>query len=82
METKTTYCVGEETRLYLDALNTLQQFKNSFLHALMEVYGEEQGEKYYLSHTEQYEALENTIWDYMRIPMTQQMGGGFPQVEI
>lgn len=82
MKTNPTYYVGEESRRYLDALNVFQEFKNAFLYALTENYGEEQGAEMYHTHTEQYEQIENIIWDYMRVPFTMQMGLETEQVEI
>ena len=82
MKTNPTYFVGEESRRYLDALNVFQEFKNALLYALTEMYGEEQGTEFYLSHSEKYEGIENVIWDYMRIPFTQKMGADLEQVEI
>ena len=82
MKTNPTYVIGEDSRRYLDALNVFQEFKNAFFYALTEMYGEEQGAKMYHSHTEQYEAIENTIWDYMRVPFTMKMGADLEQVEI
>lgn len=82
MKTNPVYIVGEDSRRYLDALNVFQEFKNAFMYALTEMYGEEQGEQMYLSHNEQYEAIENTIWDYMRVPFTMKMGADLSQVEI
>ena len=52
MKTNPTYYVGEESRRYLDALNVFQELKNALLYALTEMYGEEQGTEFYLSHSE------------------------------
>lgn len=82
MKTKPLYSISEQTRRYLDALNVFTEFTNALYDALTETYGEEQGEQYLLSHTEQFEAIERIVWDYMKIGITQQMGGGLAQVEI
>ena len=82
MNTKVTYNVGAKSRRYLDALNVFQEFKNTFLCALTENYGEEQGAEMYHTHTEQYEQIENIIWDYMRVSFTMEMGLQKEQVEI
>ena len=82
MKTNPTYRIGEKTRLYLDALNVFQEFKNYFLYALNEMYGEEQGTKFFHTHSEQYEQMENTVWNYMRVPVTMEMGIDDENVEI
>lgn len=82
MKTNPTYFVSDETRRFLDALNVFQEFENAFLYALTEVYGEQQGEQMYLAHVEQYEAMEDTVWDYMRATITQQMGADKNEVTI
>lgn len=82
MTTKPLYCIGEQTRRYLDALNVFTEFENALMYALTETYGEEQGEQMILSHTEQFAEIERIVWDYMKIGITQQMGGGLAQVEI
>lgn len=82
MKTNPNYTVGEHTRLYLDALNVFQEFKNFFLYALNDMYGEEKGTQFFNAHREQYEQMENTIWNYMRVPITEEMGIESEHVEI
>lgn len=82
MATNPLYSISEQTRRYLDALNVFTEFTNALHYALTETYGAEQGEQFLLSHTEQFEAIERIVWDYMKIGITQQMGGGLAQVEI
>ena len=81
MKTKQ-YTVGEESRQFLNALDTFQEFENDFLDALKHQYGEEQGEKLYLQHLPQFEDVERTVMDYIRIQFTQGMGGDAATVEI
>lgn len=73
MKTKQ-YTVGEYSRQFLNALDTFQEFKNDFLTALQTLYGEEQGEKFYLSHGEQLENVERTVMDYLRYNFVLEMG--------
>ena len=81
MKTKQ-YTVGENSRQFLNALDTFQQFENDFLDALQAQYGEEQGEKFYFQHLQQFEDVERVVMDYLRIQFTQQMGTDAPAVEI
>ena len=50
--------------------------------ALKFQYGEEQGEKFYLSHAEQLDAVERVVMEYLRIQFTMQMGTDAEQVTI
>lgn len=76
------YTIGENTRHYLDALNAFAKFTTAFSDALTAVYGEEQGNKFLLSHTEQFEEMERTVLDYMRIGLTSEMGTGKKVITI
>lgn len=76
------YTVGEQSRQFLNALDTFQKFENDFLDALQAQYGEEQGEKLYLGHLQQFEDVERVVMDYLRIQFTQGMGGDASTVEI
>ena len=76
------YTIGADTRHYLDALNAFAQFKTVFSDALTAVYGEEQGEKFLLSHTEQFDEMERMILDYMRVGLTSEMGTGKKVITI
>ena len=76
------YTIGEDTRHYLDALNAFAKFKTAFSDALNSVYGEEQGEKFYFSHTEQFDEIERTVLDYMRVGLTGEMGTGKQVITI
>ena len=73
MKTKQ-YTIGEQSQKFLNALDTFQRFENDFLNALQFQYGEEQGEQYYLQHVQQFEDVERTVMDYLRIQFTIQMG--------
>lgn len=81
MKTKQ-YTVGENSRQFLNALDTFQQFENDFLDALIFQYGEEQGDKMYNSHLQQLEDVERIVMDYLRIQFTIQMGTDAEQVTI
>lgn len=79
---KKQYTVGENSRQFLNALDTFQQFENDLLDALQAQYGEEQGEQLYLSHLQQFEDVERIVMDYLRIQFTQQMGTDTEQVTL
>lgn len=81
-ETTKQYTVGEDSRRFLYALDTFQQFKNTFLDALQNLYGEEQGEHLYLEHAPQFEDVERTVMEYLRVTFTQWLGGDDAQVTI
>ena len=44
MKVNPTYTVGDDTRLYLDALNIFQEFKNALLYAVSTDYTEKMAE--------------------------------------
>lgn len=81
MKTKQ-YTVGENSRQFLNALDTFQQFENDLLDALQNQYGEEQGEQLYLSHLQQFEDVERIVMDYLRIQFTVLMGTDAEQVTL
>ena len=81
MKTKQ-YTVGENSRQFLNALDTFQQFENDFLDALQYQYGEEKGEQLYLSHLQQFEDVERIVMDYLRIQFTVLMGTDAEQVTL
>lgn len=81
MKTKQ-YTVGENSRQFLNALDTFQQFENDLLDALQNQYGEEQGEQLYLSHLQQFEDVERIVMDYLRIQFTLLMGTDAEQVTL
>lgn len=82
METKKNYTVGEDSRRFLDALNAFQVFKCAFLDALVNVYGEQQGDEMYQSHNELLENVEREIMDYLRVLFTQSMVGDAVEITI
>lgn len=82
MATTKTYTVGEYSRRFLDALDAFEEFRNHFLDALTYAYGEEQGEKFALSHNEQFEDVQRTVMDYLRVQFTMEMATGNPNVTI
>jgi len=79
---RVSYTITEETRCFLDALNVFQEFKNDFLTALQNLYGEEQGEQFYNTEKEQFDKIEHTLWEYMRVNVTSGMGMNVAKVEI
>ena len=82
MEKKTTYTVGESTRRFLDVLDTYQAFRNQFLTVLQAEYGDESGDTFYNSHAETLDAVEHVLWDYMRVPLTMEMGIGKTEITL
>jgi hypothetical protein len=76
------YTVGEQSRKFLNALDTFAHFENDLMDALQSQYGEEQGEKMYLQHLPQFEDVERTVMEYLRIQFTQGMGGDAATIEI
>lgn len=81
MKTKQ-YTVGENSRQFLNALDTFQRFENDLLDALQNQYGEDQGEQFYLSHLQKFEDVERIVMDYLRIQFTEGMGTDAEQVTI
>ena len=82
METKRTYKVSEATARYLDVLDTYEAFRNQFLTALQAEYGDDGGDKLYNSHAETLDAVELTLWQYLRVPLTWEMGTGKTEITI
>lgn len=76
------YAVGEYSRKFLDALDAFAQFKNAFIVALTDTYGEQQAEKLYDEHAEQLEDVERTIMEYLRFLFLEKMGTDAQQVTI
>lgn len=73
METKN-FIIGDDTRRYLNVLNTYEAFRNQFLSLLQTEYGDDSGDKLYNSHAETLDAVEHVLWEYMRVPLTMEMG--------
>ena len=81
MKTKQ-YIIGEYSRLFFDALDTFQAFKEDFFNALQRLYGEETGEKYFHQYAEHYDALERAVMDYVRYNAVLEMGTGKDTITI
>ena len=79
---KKQYTVGDNSRRFLDALDTFQVFKNDLLHALTATYGEERGEQFYNAHGEQLEQVERIVMDYLRPLFAMGMGTQADRVEL
>ena len=71
---KKQYIVGDETRRFLDVLDTYEAFRNEFLTLLQTEYGEDSGDKLYNSHADALDEIEHILWGYMRVPLTYEMG--------
>ena len=68
------YTIGDNTRRFLDALDTFQEFKNDLLDALTATYGEERGE--------QLEQVDRIVMDYLRPLFVMGMGTQADRVEL
>ena len=79
---KKQYTISEESKGFLNALNTFQLFKDELLAALQLQYGEAQGEQFFLSHSAQFEDVERAVMDYLRIQFIQQMGTTAERITI
>lgn len=82
MATKKPYTIGEDSRRLLDTLDAYQAFIGEFLDALVQIYGEESGHKFYDEHRDTLDAVERIIMDYLRIQFTQEMATGKTEITI
>lgn len=82
MKVNPNYTVGDDTRLYLDALNVFQEFKNTLIYALSTDYTEQMADDLIARHAELFNTVEGVIWDYMKTHVTERMGTDAQDVEI
>lgn len=75
MEQKRKYIIGEESALLLKALEKCEEFQSSFIDALILMYGDEDGNKRFNEHHHQFEEVERTIMEYLRINFISEMTG-------
>lgn len=75
MEQKRKYIIGEESALLLKALEKCEEFQSSFIDALVLMYGDEDGNKRFNEHHHQFEEVERTIMEYLRINFISEMTG-------
>ena len=73
MATTKQYIIGKESTLFLNALNTLQDFKEDLINALCFQYGEELGDKFYQEELCKIEGIEKAIMGYLQIQFVQAM---------
>lgn len=66
------YVISEESRQLLSALDKLIEFKEGLLDALTAIYGDKEGEEFFLEHTEKFEDMERIVMDYLRIRFTSE----------
>ena len=71
---KKQFVIGEDTERYLNALDKFHGFKNEFLDALTEYFGEEQGDRIFQSYSEQFDAVENLVLHEMYGSMSMELG--------
>ena len=75
METEKKYIIGKESALLLKALEKCEEFQSSFIDALILMYGDEDGNKRFNEHHHQFEEVERTIMEYLRINFISEMTG-------
>lgn len=71
MDTTRQYTVGGNTRRLLDAYFAFQDFKNKYLDALCEIYGEEQGDKLFNESWDEFNYCDNIVWEYLKVQFNQ-----------
>ena len=57
-------------------MDAFAQFRNTFIAALTDIYGEEMAQKLYDENEEQFDGVERTIMDYLRVLFLEEMGTG------
>lgn len=82
MEKKKQYTVGETTRTILEAYDAFQLFKDTFLRALTTTYGEERGDELYNGFSDDYDAVERDVLEFLRLQLNMTMGSGKAEVTI
>ena len=70
------YTVGEESRLFLDALDAFAVFENKLIEAWTAAYDEDTAARFYNEHAEQFDNVERVVMDYLRVLFTSEMGTG------
>jgi len=70
------YKVGENSRKFLDALDVFAQFRNAFITALTETYGDDMADNFYSEYAEKLDDVERIIMDYLRVLFLEEMGTG------
>jgi len=71
METTRQYTVGDNSRRLLDAFFAFQDFKDKYLDALIEIYGEEQGNKLFNESWDEFNYCDNIVWEYLKVQFQQ-----------
>lgn len=79
---KKTYTIGEDSRRLLDALDAFQVFNGELLDALVHIYGEDSGHKFYQEHRDDLDKVERIVMEYLRIQFTQEMATGKAEITI
>lgn len=73
METKN-FTVSPQTAGYIEALDAYENAKNIFLQALIEHYGEQQGDNFYQDSHDVLEAVTAKIGEYLLLSVTENLG--------
>ena len=73
MEAKN-FTVSHETAGIINSIQFLQDFKDVYLTALSTIYGEKQGEEFYLEDSAKFDALEESLSRHLMFSVTENMG--------
>lgn len=68
------FIIGEVSERYLNALDKFHGFKNAFLTALIEEYGEEQGDEIFHGFDDKFDAVENVVLGELHNGLVMEMG--------
>lgn len=67
------YTIGEESRRFLDAFGSFQDFRNLYFDALCYLYGDDHGAFLYNEDGDKLDAVERSIMDYIRVCFAENM---------
>lgn len=76
------YTIGEDTRRFLDLLDTYTAFKEQYLLTLIMEYGEKSGEEMFCNLYDTFEPVEDAIFKDLRNLMVCEMGTGKTEITI
>lgn len=68
------YKVSPETSGIINSIQFLQDLKDVYLNALSNIYGDKQGEEYYLEDSAKFYALEESLSRHLMFSVTENMG--------
>jgi hypothetical protein len=80
---KKNYVIGETSQRFLNAMCKYHEFQDCLLDALKGMYGEGDGEKYYLELKDKLDDIERSgIMEYLRISFGLEIGINKQTIEI